>query len=98
MEDLFNSSNQYFPDYQCIPFHIHACILYTCRRFFKVPDKPMAFNAMAFENVIAMIPEFTLQLTFIISQNVVAVIIKIFATLPSINCCVEVNLEETSAK
>ena len=58
----------------------------------------MAFNAMAFENVIAMIPEFTLQLTFIISQNIVAVIIKIFTTLPSINCCVEVNLEETSAK
>ena len=63
-----------------------------------MPDKPMAFNAMAFENVIAMISEFTLQLTFIISQNIVAVIIKIFTTLPSIICCVEVNLEETSAK
>lgn len=98
MEDLFNSTSQYFPDYQCIPFHIHVCMLCTCRRFFKVPDKPVAFNAMVFENVIAMIPEFTLRLTFIISQNIVAGIIKIFATLPSINCCVEVNLEETSAK
>ena len=46
-----------------------------------MPDKPMAFNAMAFENVIAMISEFTLQLSFIISQNIVAVIIKIFTTL-----------------
>lgn len=63
-----------------------------------MPDKPMAFNAMTFENVIAMSSEFTLQLAFLISQNIVAVIIKIFTTLPSVNCWVEVNLEETSAK
>ena len=48
--------------------------------------------------IIAMISEFTLQLNFLISQNITAVIIKTFTTLPSVNCCVEVNLEETSAK
>lgn len=62
MEDMYSSTNQYFPDDQCIMLHNYACI----RDSFKVPDGPTNFNVTEFGKFITVISEFMLQLTFII--------------------------------